>query len=152
MARYIIAAERFTSVESNALSNYLDNSHFQFWHWIENFWLVIIPDTKPPETTEPETPTEIASEWEQAYRDMLQRRPGDSEWEDLCRSAFKLDLAIYSSSAKALWDKIVAEIPSIEPKTILVMRIDDPISYWGKAGPPDRKAWKWFEANGIKNW
>ena len=44
-------------------------------------------------------------------------------------------------TAEQLWDEISRRVPAFEPKTTLVMRIDNPVSYWGRA---DKKAWDWL--------
>ena len=94
MARFIIATENLDKEQANALTNCLDELDFQYWHWIEGFWLVIS----------------------------------------------KSD----TQTAKEIWEHITTKIPDLNAKTMLLMRIDEPISYWGRAAKP---AWDWLVTN-----
>lgn len=51
-----------------------------------------------------------------------------------------------TQTARQLWNEVVEAVPSIEPKTMLVMRIDKPMSYFGRANDA---AWNWLAANKI---
>lgn len=171
MPRYIIVGERFTTVESNSLTDYLAKSGLKFWHWVEEFWLVIIPPETmltPEEALAFGSEAEVVEKLEAFERDISRREeelppqtslpPKETEampseiserFARVVEHVAALGKRLERTSAKAVWDKIVSEIPSIERKTMLVMRIDPPISYWGRATD---EAWNWFEANGIKNW
>ncbi len=51
-----------------------------------------------------------------------------------------------TTTAQDLWDQIVDCVPSVKKKRMLVMRIDEPMSYWGIA---PKKAWDWFRTSNI---
>jgi hypothetical protein len=39
--RYIIALDSSTEGQNNAFRRFIKDSNFSWWHWIENFWLLI---------------------------------------------------------------------------------------------------------------
>ena len=97
MIRFIISTDSLPKTEADALTGVLSQLSYPFWHWIENFWLVLLPENEGATKT-----------------------------------------------AKELHAEIVAKIPSMEPKTMLVMRLDAPATYWGRA---NKEAWDWMAVN-----
>ena len=96
MCRFIVVTEGLAKTEADAISAVLTGSGYQFWHWIEGFWLVLLPSS--------------------------------------------------TMTGKEFHTEITSKIPGLEPKTMLVMRIDEPISYWGRA---NKAAWTWMETYKI---
>ena len=59
---------------------------------------------------------------------------------------FWLILRWDNPTAKEFWNAIAQAMPSLESKTMLVMRVDDPVTYWGRA---DKAAWDWLKISQI---
>jgi hypothetical protein len=96
MDRFIVTSDALLKAAADALTKTLTDAGYPFWHWIDNFWLVL--------------------------------------------------MASSSKTAKELWTELVTKVPSVEPKTLLVIRMDAPTSYWGRAPQP---GWSWMAANNM---
>ncbi|MEJ1379329.1 MAG: hypothetical protein RPU34_05890 [Candidatus Sedimenticola sp. (ex Thyasira tokunagai)] len=71
MNNFAIALNAGTPTQRNEITNYLSNQKWAYWHWIDDFWVVQVPNDYTPKTlhdkleqeTDIDTPTMLIFEF-----------------------------------------------------------------------------------------
>jgi hypothetical protein len=50
MKNFTVALDSGTPASRNAITNYFAAQQWAYWHWIDDLWIVQVPDTYSPKT------------------------------------------------------------------------------------------------------